>query len=78
MVGATVRGGPIRGRQMPTAATSSEGLYSSVPGNVYPPTGYERKPVRWTDSFMLTPGQNLTVRRITGLTVIDSSDTGCR
>jgi hypothetical protein len=40
-----------------------------VPGNLYPPAGYERKPVRWTESFVLTPGQNLTVRRITGVTV---------
>jgi hypothetical protein len=36
---------------------------------VYPPAGYERKPVRWTDSFVLTPGQNITIRRITNVTL---------
>jgi hypothetical protein len=67
-VGATVRGGPN------SATTDSNGRYefsspyTIVPGNVYPPDGYERHPVRWTDSFVLTPGQDLTVRRITGLT----------
>ena len=69
VVGATVRGGPDSGSTDANGRYQFRSPYSSVPGNVYPPTGYERKPVRWTDSFVLTPGQNLTVRRITGLNI---------
>jgi hypothetical protein len=37
---------------------------------VFPPAGYERKPVRSTDSFVLTPGQNLE-RHIDSQTLAD-------
>jgi hypothetical protein len=69
VAGVTVRGGPDSGTTDANGRYEFRSPYSSVPGNVYPPAGYERKPVRWTDSFVLTPGQNLTIRRITGLTV---------
>jgi len=69
VAGATVRGGPNSGTTDANGRYEFQSPYTSVPGNVYPPNGYERKPVRWTDSFVLTPGQNLTIRRITGLTV---------
>ncbi len=69
VAGATVRGGPNSATTDANGRYEFQSPYSSVPGNVYPPTGYERKPVRWTDSFVLTPGQNLTIRRITGLTL---------
>ncbi len=36
---------------------------------MYPPAGYERKPVRFTDSFVLTPGQNISIRRITSVSM---------
>src|SRR6185369_12884715 len=69
VVGATVRGGPNSGSTDANGRYEFRSPYSSVPGNVYPPAGYERKPVRFTDSFELTPGQNITIRRITGVTV---------
>jgi carboxypeptidase family protein len=69
VVGATVRGGPNSASTDATGRYEFRSPYSSVPGNVYPPAGYERTPVRYTDSFVLTPGQNITIRRITGLTV---------
>jgi hypothetical protein len=67
--GATVRGGPDSGTTDANGRYEFRSPYSSVPGNVYPPAGYERKPVRWTDSFVLTPGQNITIRRITNLAI---------
>jgi len=70
VTGVTVRGGPDSGTTDANGRYEFRSQYDSVPGNLYPPAGYERKPVRWTDSFVLTPGQNLTVRRITGLTAI--------
>jgi hypothetical protein len=70
VAGVTVRGGPDSGTTDANGRYEFRSQYNSVPGNLYPPAGYERKPVRWTDSFVLTPGQNLTVRRITGLTAI--------
>jgi hypothetical protein len=73
VVGATVRGGPDSGSTDANGRYEFRSPYSSVPGNVYPPPGYERKPVRWTDSFVLTPGQNLTIRRITGLNITTPS-----
>ena len=69
VVGATVRGGPNSASTDANGRYEFRSPYSSVPGNVYPPAGYERKPVRFTDSFVLTPGQNITIRRITGLTL---------
>jgi hypothetical protein len=69
VAGATVRGGPNSGSTDANGRYEFRSPYSSVPGNVYPPAGYERKPVRFTDSFVLTPGQSLTIRRITGVTV---------
>ncbi len=69
VVGATVRGGPNSATTDANGRYEFRSVYSSVPGNVYPPAGYERKPVRFTDAFVLTPGQNITIRRITGLTV---------
>jgi hypothetical protein len=37
---------------------------------VYPPVGYERKPVYSYESFPLSPGgQNISIRRITGVTM---------
>jgi hypothetical protein len=69
VAGAIVRGGPNSGTTDANGRYEFQSSYSSVPGNVHPPNGYERKPVRWTDSFVLTPGQDLTIRRITGLTV---------
>lgn len=76
VVGATVRGGPNSGSTDANGRYEFRSPYSSVPGNVYPPAGYERKPVRFTDSFPLTPGQNLTIRRITGLTVTPPATLG--
>jgi hypothetical protein len=69
VVGATVRGGPNSASTDANGRYEFRSPYSSVPGNVYPPAGYERKPVRVTDSFNLTPGQNITIRRITNLTI---------
>jgi hypothetical protein len=69
VVGATVRGGPNSGSTDASGRYEFRSPYSSVPGNVYPPAGYERKPVRVTDSFNLTPGQNITIRRITDFTI---------
>ena len=69
VAGATVRGGPNTGSTDANGHYEFQSQYSSVPGNVYPPTGYERKPPRFTDSFVLTPGQNITIRRITSLTI---------
>ena len=69
VAGATVRGGPNSGSTDANGRYEFRSPYSSVPGNVYPPAGYERKPIRFTDSFVLTPGQNITIRRITGLTM---------
>ena len=69
VVGPTVRGGPNSASTDANGRYEFRSPYSSVPGNVYPPAGYERKPVRGIDSFVLTPGQNLTVRRIASVTV---------
>jgi hypothetical protein len=69
VAGATVRGGPNSGSTDASGRYEFRSPYSSVPGNVYPPSGYERKPVRSTDSFELKPGQNLTIRRITDFTI---------
>jgi len=69
VVGATVRGGPNSGSTDSNGRYEFRSPYSSVPGNVYPPGGYERKPVRATDSFVLMPGQNITIRRITNLAI---------
>ncbi len=69
VAGATVRGGPNSGTTDANGRYEFRSPYSSVPGNVYPPAGYERKPARFTDSFNLTPGQNITIRRITNLTI---------
>jgi hypothetical protein len=69
VVGATVRGGPNSASTDANGRYEFRSPYSSVPGNVYPPAGYERKPIRFTDSFVLTPGQNITIRRITGLMI---------
>jgi hypothetical protein len=69
VAGATVRGGPNSGSTDANGRYEFRSPYSSVPGNVYPPAGYERKPPRFTDSFVLTPGQNITIRRITNLTI---------
>lgn len=70
VVGATVRGGPNSG------VTDANGRYEfgsphspPVPGNVYPPAGYERKPVYYYASFPLSPGQDITIRRITGVSI---------
>jgi hypothetical protein len=68
-VGATVRGGPNSASTDASGRYEFRSPYSSVPGNVYPPAGYERRPPRFTDSFLLTPGQNITIRRITNLTI---------
>ena len=70
VAGATVRGGPDSATTDAGGRYEFQSQYNSVPGNVYPPPGFERKPVRWTDSFVLTPGQNLNIRRITGLSII--------
>jgi hypothetical protein len=67
--GATVRGGPNYGSTDATGRYEFRSPYSSVPGNVYPPAGYERKPPRFTDTFNLTPGQNITIRRITNVMI---------
>ena len=69
VAGATVRGGPDSGTTDANGRYEFKSPYSSVPGNVYPPTGYERKPVRSTESFNLTPGQNINIRRITSVTM---------
>jgi hypothetical protein len=76
VVGATVRGGPDSATTDGNGRYEFRSQYSSVPGNVYPPAGYERKPVRFIDSFGLTPGQNITIRRITGLTVAPPATLG--
>jgi len=69
VAGVTVRGGPSSATTDANGRYEFASEYDRVPGNLYPPAGYERKPVRWTESFVLTPGQDLTVRRITSLTV---------
>ena len=69
VVGATVRGGPTSVSTDANGRYEFRSPYNSVPGNVYPPAGYERKPIRLTDSFVLTPGQNITIRRITAVTI---------
>jgi hypothetical protein len=69
VAGATVRGGPHSGTTDANGRYEFRSPYDSVPGNVFPPPGFERKPVRFTDTFVLTPGQNITIRRITGLTM---------
>jgi hypothetical protein len=69
VVGATVRGGPNSGVTDANGRYEFRGPYSSVPGNVYPPSGYERKPVYTYESFNLTPGQNISIRRITSVTM---------
>jgi hypothetical protein len=76
VVAATVRGGPNSVSTDANGRYEFRSPYSSVPGNVFPPAGYERKPVRFTDSFVLTPGQNITIRRITGLTVAPPATLG--
>ena len=69
MAGATVRGGPDSGVTDANGRYEFRSAYPSVPGNVYPPSGYEPKPVRPTESFPLVPGQNISIRRITGVTM---------
>jgi len=70
VVGATVRGGPNSGVTDANGRYEFRSAYSpSVPGNVYPPPGYERKPVYSSESFPLSPGQNITIRRITSVTI---------
>ncbi|HEV8398048.1 MAG TPA: carboxypeptidase-like regulatory domain-containing protein [Vicinamibacterales bacterium] len=78
----TVRDG--RGRAVPGATvegadsisvTDANGHYefssrfNSVAGRVRTPDGYEPKPVSSTMTFPLEPGQNITVRRITRVSV---------
>jgi hypothetical protein len=69
VAGVLVRGGPD------SAVTDGSGRYEfrspypGVPAWLRPPDGYERKPIDLTASFPLRPGQNMTVRRITGVTI---------
>ena len=69
IAGVLVRGGPD------SAVTDRNGHYEfrspypSVPAWLRPPDGYERKPIDPTASFPLVPGQNMTVRRIAGVTI---------
>ena len=69
VAGVIVRGGPS------SAETDANGRYefrsnfSSVPGSLRPPAGYERKPIDPLATFVLVPGQNLTVRRITTVSI---------
>lgn len=65
----TVRGGPYSVQTDANGRYEFKSQYPSVPANLYPPSGYERKPVRPTESFPLVPGQNLSVRRITAVTI---------
>jgi hypothetical protein len=70
VAGATVRGGPNSGVTDANGRYEFRSLYSPpVPGNVYPPAGYERKPVYYYESFVLSPGQNITIRRITSVSI---------
>ena len=70
VVGATVRGGPNSGLTDANGRYEFRSPYSPpVPGNVYPPAGYERKPVYSYESFPLSPGQNITIRRIMSVSI---------
>ena len=69
VAGATVRGGPHSTSTDANGHYEFRSPYNSLPGNVYPPAGYERTPPRFTESFNLVPGQNITIRRITNLTI---------
>jgi hypothetical protein len=70
VVGATVRGGPDSGVTDANGRYEFRSPYSPpVPGNVYPPAGYERKPAHYYESVPLTPGQNFTIRRITSVSI---------
>lgn len=73
VVGATVRGGPDSGVTDSNGRYEFRSPYPSVAGNVYPPQGYEPKPVRPIESFPLVPGQNISIRRITGVTMTPPS-----
>jgi len=69
VAGVTVRGGPDSAVTDANGRYEFHSQYSSVAGWLRPPAGYERKPIDPTASFPLAPGQNLTVRRITGVTI---------
>ena len=70
VVGARVRGGPDSAYTDTTGRYEFRSQYSSVvAGNVYPPDGYEPKPWSPTESFPLKPGDNITIRRITSVTI---------
>jgi hypothetical protein len=65
-----VRGGPNSGVTDATGRYEFRSPYSPpVPAKVDPPAGYERKPVYYYESFPLTPGQTITIRRITGVSM---------
>ncbi|HEY1307131.1 MAG TPA: carboxypeptidase regulatory-like domain-containing protein [Vicinamibacterales bacterium] len=68
---ATVEAGPNHGSTDANGHYEFSSPYSSAPGRVRPPAGYEPKPVRSTDSgFNLNSGgQNITIRRITGVSI---------
>jgi len=70
VVGAMVRGGPNSGSTDANGRYEFRSPYNSVPGNVYPPAGYERKPVYSYESFnLVSGGQNISIRRITSVTM---------
>jgi carboxypeptidase family protein len=70
VVGATVRGGPNSGVTDANGRYEFRSPYNSVPGNVYPPAGYERKPVHFYESFPMSAGVlNISIRRITSVTI---------
>jgi hypothetical protein len=70
VVGARVRGGQYFGYTDANGRYEFEGYTGGSAGAVYPPDGYEPKPVRVYDTFPLySGGQNITIRRITNVSM---------
>jgi hypothetical protein len=70
VVGARVRGGPYFGYTDANGRYEFQGYSGASAGTVYPPDGYEPRPVRVYNTFPLYPGgQNITIRRITNVSM---------
>jgi len=67
---ATVRGSSNTGTTDANGRYEFRSPYSPpLAGTVYPPAGYERKPVHTFDSFPLPQVANIVIRRITNVTI---------
>ena len=70
VVGARVRGGAYFGYTDANGRYEFQAYSGPSAGTVYPPDGYEPKPVRVYNTFPLYPGgQNITIRRITNVSM---------